>query len=365
MAPPTSRPAPPSERVSQISHALLDWHARQGRHDLPWQHDRTPYRVWVSEIMLQQTQVTTVIPYYQRFMERFPTVRALADAPVDDVLHSWSGLGYYARARNLQRAALRIRDQFGGEFPRTFEEVADLPGIGRSTAGAILALSRGERFPILDGNVKRVLARYFGVSGNPSDRSVLERLWHLSDQCTPEANVGIYTQAIMDLGATVCTRHKPLCDFCPLAAGCFARRTGRQHELPAPRPTRARRTRKVFMVVAMRDDGTVLLERRPESGVWGGLWCLPEFETVSAASSYARQTLRDAAGAPKALSSVEHAFTHFDLVITPILTHCSGFAGVMDASQSVWYNAREPARLGLPAPIKVLLEELSSPSLFE
>jgi A/G-specific adenine glycosylase len=212
--------------------------------------------------------------------------------------------------------------------------------------------------------VKRVLARYCGVSGNPSERGVLERLWQLSDQCTPEAQVDIYTQAIMDLGATVCTRHKPLCDFCPLASGCFARRTGRQHELPSPRPARARRTRKVFMVVAMRNDGSVLLERRPESGVWGGLWCLPEFETVSAASSYARQTLHDSAGEPKALSSVEHAFTHFDLVITPILAHCSGFAGVMDASQSVWYNAREPARLGLPAPIKVLLEELSSPSLF-
>jgi A/G-specific adenine glycosylase len=364
MSPPTRRPVAP-EHASSIARGLLDWHSREGRHDLPWQHDRTPYRVWVSEIMLQQTQVATVIPYYHRFMERFPTVRALADAPIDDVLHLWSGLGYYARARNLHRAAVRIRDEFSGEFPVTFDAVADLPGIGRSTAGAILALSRGERFPILDGNVKRVLARYFGVSGNPYERSIIERLWHLSDQCTPEAEVDIYTQAIMDLGATVCTRHKPLCDFCPLTSGCFARRTGRQHELPSPRPARARHIRKVFMVIAMRDDGSVLLERRPESGVWGGLWCLPEFETASAASSYARQTLHDPAGEPKALSSVEHTFTHFDLVITPILTHCSGFAGVMDAAQSVWYNARDPARLGLPAPIKVLLEELSSPSLFE
>jgi A/G-specific adenine glycosylase len=354
---------PPSRPASPTAGALLDWHARQGRHDLPWQHDRTPYRVWVSEIMLQQTQVGTVIPYYLRFIERFPTVQALANAPIDDVLHLWSGLGYYARARNLHRAAVRVRDEFGGEFPRTFDEIADLPGIGRSTAGAILALSWGERFPILDGNVKRVLARYFGVVGNASERAVSERLWTLSDQCTPDVEVDVYTQAIMDLGATVCTRYRPLCEFCPLSVGCFARRTGRQHELPSPRPTRSRPTRKIFMVVAMREDGSVLLERRPESGVWGGLWCLPEFETVSAASSYARQTLHAATAEPKALSSVEHAFTHFDLVITPILTHCSGLAGVMDAAQSVWYNAREPARVGLPAPIKMLLEELSSPSL--
>ncbi len=346
--------------TSSIAPHLLEWHARHGRHDLPWQHDRTPYRVWVSEIMLQQTQVATVIPYYQRFMDRFPTVLALADAPIDDVLHLWSGLGYYARGRNLHRAAVRVRDEFGGEFPPTFEGIASLPGIGRSTAGAILALSRGERFPILDGNVKRVLARFFGVHGNAAERAVAERLWELADQCTPNAQVDVYTQAIMDLGATVCTRSKPLCAYCPLTASCFAKRNGRQHEFPAPRPARSRHTRKVFMIVAMRADGSVLLERRPESGVWGGLWCLPEFETASAATSYAHQTLYEATEVPHELGSLEHAFTHFDLVITPMLTHCAGHSGVMDAGQTVWYNLREPARVGLPAPIKVLLEELRS-----
>jgi A/G-specific adenine glycosylase len=346
-----------------VAPALLDWHARQGRHDLPWQRDRTPYRVWVSEIMLQQTQVATVIPYYQRFMERFPSVRALADAQLDDVLHLWAGLGYYARARNLHRAAVRVRDEFDGEFPASFAEIESLPGIGRSTAGAILALSRGERFPILDGNVKRVLSRYFGVKGNPSQ--VTERLWHLSDQCTPQLHIDTYTQAIMDLGATLCTRHKPLCAYCPLSAGCFALRTGRQHELPSPRPARARPTRKVFMVVAVRGaDGSVLLERRPDSGIWGGLWCLPEFETASAASSYIRQQLCEATGEPQALSCVEHAFTHFDLVITPMLTSCGGAAAIMDAARTVWYNARLPARIGLPAPIKSLLEELTCPGWF-
>ncbi|HWM70540.1 MAG TPA: A/G-specific adenine glycosylase [Steroidobacteraceae bacterium] len=354
-------------RHPELAAALLAWHAERGRHDLPWQLDRTPYRVWVSEIMLQQTQVVTVIPYYQRFMTRFPTVTALADAPIDDVLHLWTGLGYYARARNLHRAAQLIRDTFHNEFPKTFDQVASLPGIGRSTAGAILALSRGERFPILDGNVKRVLARYFGVEGNTAEKATTDRLWQLSDACTPDKDVDTYTQAIMDMGATVCTRHRPLCAYCPLSENCFAKATGRQAELPTPRSTKGkkRRSREVFMLVAMRDDGSVLLERRPETGIWGGLWCLPEFDTVSAASRYAGQTLDAAQNQPKPLSIVEHAFTHFDLVITPLLTSCAGHAGVMDTIATLWYNARDPARIGLPAPIKTLLETLSSPTLFD
>jgi A/G-specific adenine glycosylase len=349
-----------------LAEALIEWHSRQGRHDLPWQLDRTPYRVWVSEVMLQQTQVATVIPYYQRFMARFPTVIALADAPIDEVLHLWTGLGYYARARNLHRAACRIRDEFAGEFPRTFDEIESLPGIGRSTTGAILALSRGERHPILDGNVKRVLARYFAVVGSTAERAVTDQLWQLSDACTPDEEVDVYTQAIMDLGATVCTRYKPLCAYCPLADGCVAKATGRQQDLPTPRTAKgARRSREIFMLVAMRNDGSVLLERRPESGIWGGLWCLPEFETVTAAATYAGHTLRAAQGQPKPLSIVEHAFTHFDLVITPLLTQCSGDAGVMDTIPTVWYNARDPARIGLPAPIKTLLDDLASPTMFD
>ena len=312
--------------------------------------------------MLQQTQVATVIPYYQRFMERFPTVRALADAPIDDVLHLWSGLGYYARARNLHRAAVRVRDEFGGEFPPSFAEIESLPGIGRSTAGAILALSRGERFPILDGNVKRVLSRYFGVKGNAAQSAVTERLWQLSDRCTPQDRVDTYTQAIMDLGATLCTRHKPLCAYCPLAEGCFALRTGRQHEFPSPRPARTRPTRKVFMVVAVRgEDGSVLLERRPDEGIWGGLWCLPEFETESAARLFATQSLHLPQPEPRHLDLIEHAFTHFDLIVTPLLTRCDGPIGVMEAPRSLWYNPRQPARVGLPAPIKALLTGLTDP----
>ena len=350
---------------SSVAPALIAWHARQGRHDLPWQSDRTPYRVWVSEIMLQQTQVATVIPYYNRFMERFPTVGALADAPIDDVLHLWTGLGYYARARNMHRSAVLVREKFGGEFPNTFDAVASLPGIGRSTAGAILALSQGQRFPIMDGNVKRVLSRYFGIEGSPMDRAVSERLWELAEACTPQERVDVYTQAIMDLGATVCTRRKPLCAYCPLSEACFAKATGRQHDLPSPRPARERRVRKVFMLVAMREDGSVLLERRPETGVWGGLWCLPEFGTSTATRSYAQQSLHAVADEPRELGLVEHAFTHFDLVIAPLLVRCAGSAGVMDGAQNVWYNTSAPARVGLPAPVKTLLAELSSPTIFD
>ncbi|HYB63846.1 MAG TPA: A/G-specific adenine glycosylase, partial [Steroidobacteraceae bacterium] len=341
---------------------LLEWHARAGRHDLPWQADRTPYRVWVSEIMLQQTQVPTVRPYYERFMRRFPDVRTLAAADVDEVLHLWSGLGYYARARNLHRAAGLICAEHGAQLPRSFAALAQLPGIGRSTAGAILALSFDERFPILDGNVRRVLARYFGVAGGGAAGSAgVKRLWELSERCTPAARVAEYTQAVMDLGATVCLRSRPLCEVCPLAAGCLARRTGRQHELPAPRRTRAQRTRSVFMVVALDESGSVLLERRPESGVWGGLWCLPEFDTATAAQAFIRHTLATRASEPQRLDPIQHAFTHFSLIIRPLLVHCAGAAGIMEEGASLWYNIRAPARVGLPAPITTLLARLGSP----
>ena len=355
-----------SARASPIASRLLEWHARDGRHDLPWQNNRTPYRVWVSEIMLQQTQVATVVPYYHRFMERFPDVRALATAPVDEVLHLWSGLGYYARARNLHRAALRILAEHGAELPRSFTALAALPGIGRSTAGAILALARGERFPILDGNVRRVLSRYFAVRGSSAQRAVRLRLWQLSERCTPHERVDEYTQAIMDLGATVCVRRKPLCSCCPLSEECIARRTGRQHELPAPRAGRGRRRqRRVFMVVALRDDGSVFLERRPESGVWGGLWCLPEFSTATAASAFVHGSLGKAAIEPRALGQLEHAFTHFDLAITPLLVRCPGPAAAVEEGASLWYNIRAPSRIGLPAPITALLSRLADESLFD
>jgi len=340
-----------------IAARLAAWHAQAGRHDLPWQRQRTPYRVWVSEVMLQQTQVATVIPYFERFMQRFPDARALADAPLDEVLHLWTGLGYYARARNLHRAAQVIRDQHAGEFPGNFADVVALPGIGRSTAGAILALSRGERHAILDGNVKRVLARHQAVDGPIDDNATLAQLWKLAERHTPHDAVAVYTQAVMDLGATLCTRSRPRCVECPLAGDCRARIEGRQAQLPAGKRRRApRRQQRAIMLVA-RHESAVLLVQRPPSGIWGGLWCLPEFGDRDAAAEFAARQFKRAKLATAALPEIEHSFTHFDLVITPIEARCQGESRVSE-SGSLWYDLAQPARVGLPAPIKTLLENL-------
>ena len=346
-----------------IASRLLAWHARHGRHDLPWQHDRSAYRVWVSEVMLQQTQVTTVIPYFERFMARFPDVRVLADAPVDEVLHLWTGLGYYARARNLHRAAQRIRDGHGGEFPTQFEAVTALPGIGRSTAGAILAISTKQRHAIVDGNVRRVLARLFGIEGRPGERAFENALWEHAGHETPQQDVDVYTQAIMDLGATLCTRRNPDCVLCPLSAECIARATGRQHELPASRKARARPRREVVLLLAHREDGCIWLARRPDSGIWGGLWSPPEFATAGAADA-----LLPGAAEGQQLPAIDHAFTHFDLRIQPLLAAAPDswqpLTGVRDGEGAgLWYNPREPARVGLPAPVASLLAAL--PDLIE
>jgi len=327
---------------------------------LPWQKDLrkkgSAYRVWVSEIMLQQTQVSTVIPYFERFMQRFPDVRTLADAPADEVLHLWTGLGYYARARNLHRAAQVIRDEHGGFFPTDIDAVMALPGIGRSTAGAILAISAGLRYPILDGNVKRVLSRFHAVDGAPDENATVEQLWRLADENTPPDNVAVYTQAIMDLGATLCTRSNPRCDECPIATDCRARIEGRQGELPAAKRKRAARKQKHAVMLVARRDAEVLLVQRPPSGIWGGLWCLPEFVDRAGAEQFATR-LVNAKVARAPLPDIAHSFTHFDLVITPVVAKCRGEASVRDGT-ALWYDLTRPARVGLPAPIKTLLGTL-------
>jgi len=341
-----------------IAPRLLAWHAQSGRHDLPWQCDRSPYRVWVSEIMLQQTQVATVIPYFKRFMRRFPDVLALANAPADEVLHQWTGLGYYARARNLQRAAQLIRDSHGGEFPSTLDAVVELPGVGRSTAGAILALSTGARHAILDANVKRVLARFHAVEGAVDSSATQAQLWEFAEFETPDAEVATYTQAIMDLGATVCRHPAPLCEACPIATDCRARLAGRQGELPAPKRKRsARKLKRAVMLVARRES-TVLLVQRPPSGIWGGLWCLPEFADRDSAENFAATQLTNANLLHAPLPDIEHSFTHFDLVITPVVARVGAQASV-GAGGALWYDLAKPARVGLPAPIKTLLGSLS------
>jgi A/G-specific adenine glycosylase len=345
-------------KLPKIASRLLAWHVKAGRHDLPWQRDRNAYRVWVSEVMLQQTQVGTVIPYFERFMRRFPDVLALADAPDDEVLHLWTGLGYYARARNLLRAARVVRDAYGGEFPRTIEAVVELPGIGRSTAGAILALSDDQRHPILDGNVKRMLARYYAIEGAPDDAATIAGLWEVAESNTPAKGVATYTQAIMDLGATVCTRGQPRCGACPLERDCLAHRSGRETAFPAPKARRAERKQKHAVMVVAKRAGKVLLVQRPPSGIWGGLWCLPEFGDRNAAEVFAATELDHASLMGAALPEIEHRFTHFDLVITPLVAQCRGESRVGEGA-ALWYDLAQPARVGLPAPIKTLLGSLS------
>ena len=342
-------------QAARFAAALREWFDANGRTDLPWQVDPTPYRVWVSEIMLQQTQVATAIPYYRRFMERFPDVRTLAAARLDEVLHLWSGLGYYARARNLHRAAQAIERECGGRFPESLEEVVRLPGVGRSTAGAILALSRGQRHPILDGNVKRVLSRSFGVMGNPGEPAVERTLWSIAEACTPGERVAAYTQGIMDLGATICTRARPACLLCPVSADCVARLRGMQSELPSPRARPRRAARDAWLVVAMRGEHKVLLERRPPAGIWGGLWGLPEFPTRAHADQWCREHL-SAGASPVRGEVIRHAFSHFDYEMRPLLVRCMGRSEMLrDDDRYRWYDVREPMKVGLPKPIATLI----------
>jgi A/G-specific adenine glycosylase len=344
--------------VDSFARKVLQWFATHGRKDLPWQQEPTPYRVWVSEIMLQQTQVATVIPYYLRFMNSFPDVAALAAANVDDVLHHWSGLGYYARARNLHKAATLIRDDLHGEFPESFDDVAGLPGIGRSTAGAILALSRGARHPILDGNVKRVLARYHAVDGWPGKVAVSRALWTFAENHTPATNVAQYTQAIMDLGATICRRTSPRCGACPLADGCAAHASGRETEFPGRREKKAKPLKRTQMILVYAGE-SVFLERRPPSGIWGGLWSFPEIDPQDDPSSWCEQTLNASPVDIAQWPTVRHSFTHYDLDIEPTAVRVDMRSRtVADRNDRLWYEFDAPRQVGIAAPVAGLIEKL-------
>ncbi len=343
--------------MNPFATALLAWFDRHGRKDLPWQHPRDAYRVWLSEVMLQQTQVVTVIPYFQRFVAALPTLRDLAAADEDTVLALWAGLGYYRRARFLQRAAQTCVEQHDGELPRDFDALAALPGIGRSTAGAILAQAHGLRFAILDGNVKRVLTRYLGIHGHPGQSAVEKVLWQRADALTPAERVADYTQAIMDLGATVCVRSRPLCDACPLAKTCVARRDGLTAQLPTAKPGKAIPTRDTVMLILRDAQGRVLLERRGPTGVWSGLWSLPEASDLDGAWRTA-QTLADIDDA-QALSPFVHVFSHYRLQVEPILfDEATARRVIADNPGLRWCDAGERARLGLPAPVRTLLQGL-------
>ncbi|MCG3171804.1 MAG: Adenine DNA glycosylase [Pseudomonadales bacterium] len=346
------------QAAARFAARLLAWHATHGRHDLPWQRDPDAYRVWVSEIMLQQTQVATVIPYFERFMRRFPTLRALADAPEDEVLHHWTGLGYYARARNLQRAARMVRDGAGAELPRDPAALAALPGIGRSTAGAICAIAWGMRTPILDGNVKRVLARQFAIDGDPAQAATERRLWELAERLTPQEDCGAYTQAIMDLGATLCTRTRPACALCPLAESCRARALGDPARFPARRRRRVLPERQCQLLVIRDADGAVLLEKRPPSGIWGGLWSFPEIPAHEDAALACDRIVRVAPLGARRGNAFRHTFSHFHLEATPVFLEVPAVpAHVLADDRLIWYKPGG-GNLGFAAPVKRLLDAL-------
>ncbi|MBT8096999.1 MAG: A/G-specific adenine glycosylase [Woeseia sp.] len=345
--------------MASFAERLLDWYAQNGRKDLPWQQDTTPYRVWVSEIMLQQTQVATVIPYYLRFMQSFPTIVSLADAPIDAVLEHWSGLGYYARARNLHKAASVVRDTHHGEFPETFDEVIALPGIGRSTAGAILALSGNQRHAILDGNVKRVLARFHAIDGWPGKTSVANLLWEKAEQHTPDKHVAAYTQAIMDLGATLCTRSKPACNKCPMIGDCAAHAAGRETDFPGKKPRKAKPQKSTVMVLALCNED-LYLERRPPSGIWGGLWSLPELADADELENWVATKFAARAEGIESWPSLRHSFSHFDLDIMPLTVRIeAGSRTVSDTDDGRWYAYGDPSTVGLAAPVSKLIQKLN------
>ncbi|MFQ6022526.1 MAG: A/G-specific adenine glycosylase [Acidiferrobacterales bacterium] len=341
-----------------FSRCLLAWYRKHGRKDLPWKRSGDPYHIWVSEIMLQQTQVTTVIPYFHRFVGRFPDIPSLARAHLDEVLHHWTGLGYYARARNLHKAAKIIVEQHHGELPKTFDAVCALPGIGASTAAAILAFAFDKRHVILDGNVKRVLARYHAVEGWPGKRDVQNRLWELADMHTPRSHVRHYTQAIMDLGATVCRRARPVCAHCPVHDGCNAFARGDPHRYPAAAPRRKLPVKTVAMVMIRDARGRVLLQQRPPAGLWGGLWGFPEC-TEENVSAWCRKTLGLSLKLEPPWSPLRHSFSHFHLDIIPISARIVRSDGkLMENAGTVWYNLDRPDERGFAAPVKRLLEQL-------
>jgi A/G-specific adenine glycosylase len=340
--------------MSDFAQRLIAWHRDHGRHDLPWQNTRDPYRVWLSEIMLQQTQVSTVIPYYAKFLARFPTLEVLAAAPVEAVMGLWSGLGYYARARNLHACARAIVREHGGKFPQDPAVIVQLPGIGRSTANSIAAFCFGTQTPILDGNVKRVLTRQFGIDGFPGQLAVEKQLWLLAESLVPTENVDIYNQAQMDLGSLICTRSKPLCDKCPVGTSCVAKKQNRIAELPVKKSKRTIPEREVTLLMLVH-DGKVLLELRPPSGIWGGLLSLPELQLNADANVFAQATLGYKTKKWFSLPMLTHTFTHFRLHISTLCTEVEQPSRIMDNAQR-WLGFNELAEAPLPSPIRAILD---------
>lgn len=346
--------------MSTFAYTLIHWQAQHGRHELPWQRTRDPYAIWIAEIMLQQTQVITVIPYYQRFLAAFPDIEYLAKASIDAVLALWSGLGYYSRGRNIHKAARLMMERHQGRFPQQAAEIEQLPGIGRSTAAAIAAFAYGERCAILDGNVKRVLARYFGICGYPGEKKTETLLWQRAEALLPdeeyaEQHMAAYTQALMDLGATKCTRHRPQCLRCPLQLDCVAFRENRVASLPTPKPRRPLPSKETTFLLLI-DQGKILLEKRPSSGIWGGLWCLPEKQIVHRSQVYCTQFLGIDAVSLADLPSLAHTFTHFKLQIQTHLLQVIN-RPLKKTDNEIWVTINDAMKLAIPVPVRKILSE--------
>lgn len=352
--------------MDNFSRQLLQWFQVNGRHDLPWQKDPSPYCVWVSEIMLQQTQVTTVVPYFKRFITRFPNIETLAQSSIDDVLHQWAGLGYYARGRNLYRTAQIICDHYQGKFPEDIEAIIALPGIGRSTAGAILSLACKQRHPILDGNVKRVLSRFHAVEGWPGSTKVEQHLWSLAESLTPFKKVAQYNQAIMDLGATICTSKASQCEICPVQSGCIARKQGNQNKYPTPRPKRSLPVRSTVFMIIENHKGEILLEQRPPSGIWGGLWGFPECSPKDDIHAWVKKAFGYTINMINYKPKLRHTFSHFHLDI--VLIHMQAYNTenvINDSARYCWYAADDDHVVGMATPVKKILDEITLISLEE
>ena len=348
--------------MSDFANRLIAWQKIHGRHDLPWQNTVDPYAIWVSEIMLQQTQVTAVIGYYSKFMQRFPNIASLANATQDEVLQHWSGLGYYSRARNLHNAAVTIMDEHKGQFPQDFETIQTLSGIGRSTAAAIASFAFNQVQTILDGNVKRVLARHFLVEGWPSSPKVEKELWLFAEKLLPEQGMVAYTQGLMDLGATLCTRSKPKCGSCPLNSSCKALQAQRVHELPTPKPRKSIPEKHTTMLI-LRRGGEILLEKRPSTGIWGGLWSFPEAENSQDAEAIALKKFGVTAENDISLPNLTHVFTHFKLHIRPQTLQVVKLNPQVNQAAHMWLNIEDAIGAAIPTPIRKILLSMQKPSL--
>jgi len=343
--------------MSNFSNRLIAWQKQHGRHDLPWQNTTDPYAIWVSEIMLQQTQVTAVIGYYSKFMQRFPTIATLANATQDEVLQHWSGLGYYSRARNLHNAAQTIIDEHNGVFPQDFDTIQTLSGIGRSTAAAIASFAFNQVQTILDGNVKRVLTRHFAIDGWPGTPKIEKELWVLAEQLLPKTDMVAYTQGLMDLGATLCTRSKPQCGRCPLNASCGAFQQQRVHLLPTPKPRKAIPEKNTTMLI-LRQGDNVMLEKRPTTGIWGGLWSFPELDDNADVISISQQRFGVTAQLQKALPRLSHAFTHFKLHITPQPLQVTKQSPKLSEPGHIWLSIEDAIGAAIPTPVRKILQSL-------